>query len=531
MLFAHISIWHRTWTPVEIVLAIYLYYLEMGTKRRYLERGTQKLERFGKFELLEKIGEGGMAEIYLARPIDASFSKLVAVKRLLPQFSDDPSFYEMFRREGAIGMRFRNPAIIAVYEMGAIDSRSYISMEYFPGKTLARVMGRMRDSGQVLSVLDKITIVKKIAEALHYIHEFNDYGEKVQIIHRDISPHNIMIGFNGVTKLIDFGIAKEAQTDTTQSRSIKGKVAYMSPEQVRGDILTRHTDIFSLGIVFWELLAKKKLFTGKTIQEVTAKVSECRVPSLSDRDQAIPPEISRICLKMLTAEPALRYQTAGQVAQDLNDFLRLASAEGREKSIARMMKTLFPEELSQLRHLLKIHEGTQDGLLSPNATAKMKTTKLGRRARLRGRAKDSLAVPLVAIALAGMMIYNILPAVFTKYRAMTAPSVASTQASSTLPSAPVHASSQAAGTAESARPNYGRNPATNWSWASVTINAEPKSRIWVNGKLAGNSQVRAMQVPADQPVKIRILAKGAKKAKNIQFIPYGGSQNFIDVSK
>jgi eukaryotic-like serine/threonine-protein kinase len=173
------------------------------------------LERFGKFEFLEKIGEGGMAEVFLAKPSDASFSKLVAVKRLLPQLKDDYSFLEMFRREGSIAMRFRHPSIIAVYEMGAIDGQPYISMEYFPGKPVARVMNRLRDSGQALALLDKITIIKRIAEALHYIHEFSDYGENdAQIIHRDISPHNIMIGFNGVSKLIDFGIAH----DQRQSR-------------------------------------------------------------------------------------------------------------------------------------------------------------------------------------------------------------------------------------------------------------------------------------------------------------------------
>jgi len=479
------------------------------------------MERFGKFELLEKIGEGGMAEVFLAKPSDASFSKLVAVKRLLPQLKDDYSFLEMFRREGSIAMRFRHPSIIAVYEMGAIEGQPYISMEYFPGKPVARIMSRLRDSGQTLALLDKITIVKRIAEALHYIHEFADYGDASQIIHRDISPHNVMIGFNGVTKLIDFGIAKDINQETTQSRMIKGKVAYMSPEQTRGDVLTKQTDVFSLGIVFWELLAKKKLFTGKTIQEVSAKVKECRVPSLSDMDPNIPPEINRICLKMVTEQLHMRYLTAGEVASDLNDFLRVASAESREKSIARTMEKLFPEELAELRDQLRLHEGTQDGISAssgggPSAqaytTAKIRSVK---RRRIR-KIKDSNLPALLAIGAAAFMLWKISPrlkAIAKNWLPAPAP-IAQTQA-------PVPAAAVAP---------VERKPAAN-PWAFVTVTAGPKATIWLNGVISGQGSVTAMQVPSEQPLTVKVWQKGWKKAKVRTFTPLPGSQNFIDVAR
>ena len=314
------------------------------------------MQTFGKFQLLERIGTGGMAEIFLAKPLDASMSKLVAVKRILPHLMDDPTFHEMFRRECAIVLRFRHHSIIAVHEMGTIEGQHYMSMEYFPGKTLGTLMVSLRKHEKNLDTDLKVQIIKNIAEALQYIHDFSDYGRPTEIIHRDISPHNIMIGFDGATKLIDFGIAKITDRDHTQTKAIKGKVPYMSPEQVRSEKLTKQTDIFSLGVVFWELLAGRKLFTGQTIAELTTKVEECIVPPISIEAPNIPAEIGRICTKALSRETKFRYSSATEMIADIDEYLRSQNAENPQRKLATIVQELFTEELEVLKRQLHSYE-------------------------------------------------------------------------------------------------------------------------------------------------------------------------------
>jgi serine/threonine protein kinase len=327
------------------------------------------LEKFGKFQLLERIGAGGMAEIFLARPSDAELSKLVAVKRILPEQRGNTQFQDMFRREGEIALRFRHPSIVTVYEVGSVKDVNYISMEFFPGKTLAQIIIRLRENNNALEVSDKIYIIKCIAEALNYIHEFTDHGEATEIIHRDISPQNILVGFDGETKLIDFGVAKVNNVEEgTTSKDLKGKIAYMSPEQVRGGELTKQTDIFSLGIVLWEVLAGRKLFPGKSAAEVTARVEACQIPSLIEHAPEVPVDLRLVCQEALARDVKDRYQSAGKFAADLDDVLRTYPRERNQKSIAKVLNELFPEDVKHLKAQLKKYEFS-NGLPDANSGA------------------------------------------------------------------------------------------------------------------------------------------------------------------
>jgi serine/threonine protein kinase len=323
------------------------------------------LERFGKFQLFERIGEGGMAEVYLAQPLDASLSKLVAVKRILPNFQGDPAFEEMFRTEGKIAMQFRHSAIIAVHEMGVIHGCHYMSMEYFPGKPLATIINLLSTSPVKLSIPEKVAIIRSIAEALQYVHNFTDHGDRTEFIHRDISPHNIMVGFDGAAKLIDFGIAKDASNETTQSKYIKGKIAYMSPEQVNSESLNKQTDIFSLGIVLWELLAERKLFVGRTVQEISEKVREFRVPPLSRYQPDMSEMLNSICQKALSRDLSTRYSSAGAMVHDLNAYLRSGVEEVQQRYIAEIMRNLFHEDFQILRDMLNRYEGKSESASTP----------------------------------------------------------------------------------------------------------------------------------------------------------------------
>ena len=317
------------------------------------------MKAFGKFQLLEHIGTGGMAEIFLARPGDAALSKLVALKRILPEHAESAYYREMFRREGEIALRFRHPSIVTVHELGKVAGHYYMSMEFFPGKTLAQLIVALRDNPDAVEVKDKALIIKSIADALHYIHEFSDHGEETEIIHRDISPQNILVGFDGATKLIDFGVAKvNTEEEKTASKNLKGKVAYMSPEQVRGEELTKQTDVFSLGVVLWEILTGRKLFTGKSVEEVTRKVEQCDIPIFAEYAATMPMELRIIALKALAKDVGSRYKSAGELSADLDEYLRKQQSDRSQKRLAKALQALFPEDFSHLQSVLKKHEAS-----------------------------------------------------------------------------------------------------------------------------------------------------------------------------
>jgi len=336
-----------------------------------------------------------MAEIFLARPVDVALSKLVALKRILPDYSDRANFREMFVREGEIALRFRHPSIVTVHEIGQVGRDHYMTMEYFPGKTLAQLTGHLRDGKGDLDVSEKVYIIKSIADALQYIHDFSDYGDSTEIIHRDISPQNIMVGFDGAAKLIDFGVAKvntlERGTDT---KDIKGKFAYMSPEQIRGDKLTKRTDIFSLGIVFWELLNKRKLFTGKMVEDVTKQVINFEEPKLVDFSTEVPYALCKICQKCLAIKPGDRYQSAGELARELDEFLRKSSEGSQQRRVAEAMSRIFPDDVGHLRAQLKRYEQRSGDETVLNAKEDTDTLKLDdvappRRAAKKGESSSS----------------------------------------------------------------------------------------------------------------------------------------------
>jgi len=314
------------------------------------------LQRFGKFQLLELIGSGGMAEVFLAKPSDAVLSKLVALKRILPEFTDDSLFREHFQREGKIALSLRHQGIVSVHEMGIIEQQCYISMEYFPGKTLADIINQMHKLNVKTDQFDVAFIIMRVAEALNYIHHFKDYGSQREILHRDISPHNIMVGFDGAVKLIDFGIAKDTSLEFSKTKSLKGKFAYMSPEQIRHEQLTKQTDIFSLGIVLWELLTQKKLFAGKTIEEVTKKVEKCEVPSLAKIVPHVSSLLGNICKKALEEKSQNRYPNAAEMADNIQSFLKFYKKENPQAHLAEVVQVLFPEDFRSLQTRLRRYE-------------------------------------------------------------------------------------------------------------------------------------------------------------------------------
>lgn len=302
-------------------------------------------ESFGKFLLLEKLASGGMAEVYLAKSMGANgINKFVAIKRILPQYSDNPEFIDMFKEEAKIAVNLNHGNVVSIYDFGVEKGQFYLVMEFVEGQNLRQILNHLKKENKELSMDQIIYLTKEVAAGLDHAHRCLDgsSGRPLNITHRDMSPQNVMISFEGEVKVVDFGIAKaENQVENTRVGTIKGKFGYMSPEQADGQQVDSRTDIFSLGIVLWELLAKDRLFVAQSEAATLRRVRECQVPSLRKINPSIPPELERICNKALAKDKSIRYQTAAAFHKDLNRFLNLQYPEFSAQEFSKFMKSVY----------------------------------------------------------------------------------------------------------------------------------------------------------------------------------------------
>ncbi|MDE0151579.1 MAG: serine/threonine protein kinase [Bdellovibrionales bacterium] len=314
-----------------------------------------EFEKFGKYILVKKIAMGGMAEIFLAKTEKKEgVSQFVVIKRILPQFSSNKKFRTMFKHEGKITSHLRHTNMVYHHEFGVERGVYYIVMEHISGCSLKELVNKSKKSGHKFPTPIAVNIVRSIASALHYIHNSIDpeTGQLLSLIHRDVTPHNVMISFNGDIKLIDFGIAKVSGIDLTSSGVVKGKFSYMSPEQISGAKIDHKSDIFSLGVVLWELLAGKKLFSGTNIQSVFGKIRDCRLPNISHIRSGISPDLVMILKKMLEKNPSTRYQQADSIERDLHLFLNKKYPNFSQVDFQNFVKKLYENEIMKERKLM-----------------------------------------------------------------------------------------------------------------------------------------------------------------------------------
>ncbi|HKB79465.1 MAG TPA: TonB family protein, partial [Thermoanaerobaculia bacterium] len=251
------------------------------------------------------------------------FQKTVAIKKILPHLSDNQDFIDMFIDEAKLAAQLTHNNIIHIYDLGKIQSSYYIAMEYVDGCDLKTILNQARERVQPLTPELSVFIASKIAAALDYAHRKRDFeGKDLGLVHRDVSPQNVLISKEGDIKLCDFGIAKAAsKASHTQAGALKGKLQYMSPEQAWGKPIDRRSDVFALATVLFEMLTGRQLFTGENEISILEQVREARVEPPSKSNDEVPPEIDRIVLKALQLEPANRYETAGDMARDLDSVL------------------------------------------------------------------------------------------------------------------------------------------------------------------------------------------------------------------
>ena len=337
---------------------------------------------FGDYFLLEKLNTGGMAEVYKAKTFGVEgFERIVAVKKILPSIAEDKEFISMFIDEAKIAGQLTHANIAQIFDLGNINDEYYIALEYVPGHDLRVIFDRCVRTGRKLDIGMVCFVVSKICEGLDYAHNKKDAnGEPMNIIHRDISPQNILLSYDGECKLIDFGIAKATnKSSATQVGILKGKFSYMSPEQVSGKAnIDRRSDIFALGIVLFELLTLKRLFLGQSDFETLEKIRKVEVspPTLYNSD--IPEALEDIVLKALEKDVNQRYQTANELQEALQRFMFSQGIYYTAKDLSEFMHSMFAQEILLEQKKMEFYkELTRDVLVqsrAPSATPEDETS-------------------------------------------------------------------------------------------------------------------------------------------------------------
>jgi serine/threonine-protein kinase len=304
--------------------------------------------QFGPYLLLERISVGGMAEVYKAKEYGVEgFERTVAVKRILPHVAEDDEFIAMFKDEAMIAVQLNHGNIAQIYNLGNEQDSFYIALEYVNGRDLRAIFQKCQQQSRPMPVAQACYVIMKICEGLDYAHNKKDkYNRELHIVHRDVSPPNILVSFEGEVKLIDFGVAKAAgRASRTQAGILKGKFGYMSPEQVRGMPLDRRSDVFSVGVVLFEILTGNRLFQAETDFATLEKVRAVDVPRPSSLNPEIAKPLENIIYKALAREPEQRYQSAIELHDELQAFMFAQGLFYSRKDLAAWMRQQYAREI------------------------------------------------------------------------------------------------------------------------------------------------------------------------------------------
>ena len=317
---------------------------------------AKKPIRFGKYTLIDRIAVGGMAEIFLARQAGLEgFEKTIVIKRIRPHLSKQSNFVKMFLNEAKLAAQLNHPNIVQIYDLGKIGESYFIAMEYIFGRDMRRIIPKADALGIPFPMVYALKIASSVCEGLYYAHARTDlYGNALNIVHRDVTPENIFVSFDGTVKVLDFGIAKAAnQIEQTRAGEIKGKLSYMSPEQCMGKPLDNRSDIFSLGVVLYEWLTGFKLFTGDSEVAILKSITEGKIYAPSYFKADIPEGVEAILMKALEKDREKRYQTAWEMQYDLDQFLSQYEFTPSNIHLSNFLKQLFNDELEEEKDRLQ----------------------------------------------------------------------------------------------------------------------------------------------------------------------------------
>ena len=318
--------------------------MTLATAAYEIPRGTT----LGKYEILRKIATGGMAEIYLACVRgQAGFEKVVVLKRILPHFAADPKFVQMFLDEARLAATLRHPNIADVYDVGDIDGTLFFTMEYIHGQDVRSIRAAARNRNEMIPLDISLAIVQGTAAALQCAHQKTGAdGRALELVHRDVSASNVIVSYDGAIKLLDFGIARaNDRQHKTQTGTLKGKAPYMSPEQCRGQRLDRRSDLFSLGVMMFELTVGRRPFRGDNDFTIMEQIVHGEAPAPSSIIAGYPPELEAIVGKLLAREPAARYATAEDMLHELEPTLAQHRLWASSNTVRKYMRVVFADRV------------------------------------------------------------------------------------------------------------------------------------------------------------------------------------------
>lgn len=293
-----------------------------------------------RYEVIKKLDAGGMAEVYIGRTVGiAGITKKVAIKRVLPHLAENKKFVSMFLDEARVGMKLSHANVVQVFDVGEEEGTYFIVMEFIDGVSLKDVIDKLKERRQMVPVGAAVQIAAEAARGLAYAHTAADEnGEVLNIVHRDVSPPNILISVQGEVKVTDFGLAKAAsQLETTDPGVVKGKFSYLSPEAVDGEVVDQRADVFSLGIVLFEMVTGKRLFLGETDYQTVQLVSRAHIPSLKMLNSAVPELLDDVVHKALAKDREARYATAGEFAEALTGVLYSSGMKATSRHVAELV--------------------------------------------------------------------------------------------------------------------------------------------------------------------------------------------------
>jgi serine/threonine-protein kinase len=477
--------------------------------------------RLGRYQLVGRLATGGMGEIHLARlDGDGGFEKLVVVKRLLPELVASPQYVAMFLDEARLVARLSHPNICEVFEVGRDGHEYFLAMPYLEGVSLADLLGRPRDHDRPRHLRFVAGLVAQAAEGLHHAHELRGKdGEPLGLVHRDVSPSNLFATTAGVVKVLDFGIAKvRGATARTEVGTIKGKYAYMSPEQVRGDDLDRRSDVFALGIVLFELVTHQRLFKRPSDYLSAKGILEEAIPRADAVDPAVPRPLADAIARALERERDARFATARELGAAV-----AAATPGGPMAPAELAEVLAQDHQSELSE----QRTRQQRALAAHGGATASTVSLGPKRPRRG-----LALGLAALALAGttaLAVWQLQPPSASVPDAAPAP-VAAAVADAAPPSDAAAAADPAADPAADAAADPDPDPAPAPARRGrVSIDSTPYATIYLGQKKLGVTPLIGLAMPAGRHRLRAVLEDGREQSFNV-VVPAGKLARPVNLS-
>ncbi len=327
----------------------------------HLVPSTVDQDQLGRYRLVAQLGQGGMGTIHLAVTSGlGEFRKLLVVKELQRDLAQNEKFVEMFMSEAKLAARLNHPNIVQTIEAGEEDGRYFLSMEFLDGQPLTALLKRA-SIDPVVSLGVRLSILCEVLAGLHYAHELCDFdGTPYQIVHRDVTPHNVFVTYHGQVKLVDFGIAKAVDVESLTSAGVfKGKFAYAAPEQVRGDAVDRRGDIFAVGVMLWEVIAMKRFAAGAPTKSMVERRLNGSEPRIAEAMPSVDPLLAEICDRAMHHDPEARYATAEQLRLDLQKYV-LISGETPSTPLGDLMQAKFAAERAAMSRLIDAQVKRED---------------------------------------------------------------------------------------------------------------------------------------------------------------------------